>query len=377
MLEVGMDELEGEEDEEEFEQHENYTDDSIQTIEKHQGSVFCIDSFKNLIATGGEDDLGYVFSYDPETKKLDELIQTEKFKDSVTNVAFSCDGKYVAMCDMSGMIRVYILETKALHWSHDVENDIESLSWHPSCNVLFCSTAEGYFYMFKLSTSEIKLMYSGDDANLGCFKILKDGKRAICCYGNGNIRIWDLKTSLSTVNLQSTHEGDIIAVDLSSDGNLIATGGVDMKLQIINSTNGKVICNLDCSGKNKKEENEEKMEDEQGNSIESITFSKSLALVACATLSGMIYVWDLNTQTLRCRHDNKMVGYTKLVWHNQEHLYASTLDGSVQIFDGRNLELIKTLKGHKSEILDFCFNQDSSILYTASNDSLVKMFQLN
>ncbi|CAF0704535.1 unnamed protein product [Brachionus calyciflorus] len=378
LIEVDIDDLIDElerDDEDDNGEEEPYVDDSIFTIEKHNGAVFCIDSYKNLIATGGEDDIGNVFSFDQESKNLQEIIKTEKFKDSVNNIKFSNDGKYVAMSDMSGLIHVYLIENKTLHWSHDLETDIETLGWHPNCNILFCSTSDGYFYMFKFSTGEIRVMYSGDEAGLGCFKILKDGKRAVTAYGNGNVRFWDIKSGQTIHNLLKAHEGDILSMDLSSDGNILVTGGVDMKVKLINTNNFKVVCELCCE--NKPRSGEEAMEDEQEDSIESISFCKTLPLLACATLSGRIYVWDINSHVVRCKFDNKLIGYTKLMWNNQEQLYASTLDGGVQVFDGRNLELIKNLKGHKSEILDFCFNENLTIIYTASNDNLVKLFQVS
>lgn len=369
MVEVDIDDLI-----EELEAEENTRDDSIESIDKHDGAVFCIDSFKNMFATGGEDDLAYVFSYDQQSNTLQELIKTDKFKDSVTNVKFSNDGKYVAISDMSGLIRVYALDTKNLHWTHDLESDIESLDWHPNCNVLFCSTSDGYFYMFKFSTDEIRIMYSGDDAGLGCFKILKDGKRAVTVYNNGNVRFWDMKSGQTVHNLLQAHQDDILSIDLSPDGNLLATVGLDMKLKMINTNNYKIVCELSCS--TKAESDDEAMEEEK-DSIESVSFCKTLPLIACATLSGKIFVWDINTHVLRSQFDNNMIGYSKITWNSQEKLYASTLDGSLQEFDGRNLELNKTYKGHRAEILDFCLNEQSTIIYSASNDNFVKLFCLN
>lgn len=182
-------------------------------------------------------------------------------------------------------------------------------------------------------------------------------------------------------------------------GNLIATGGVDMKLRLINTTNGKLVNTLDCKVNQKssskpakksrendddeaEDENDDDEEEEETNSIESISFSKQLPLVACATLSGQILVWEINSSSIRNRYDNESIGYSKLIWtssnknnNNNETLYASTLGGEIQIFDGRNMQLLKTLRCHKAEILDFCLNQDGNILYTVSNDGCIKLFQ--
>ena len=155
-------------------------DDSILTIDKHDGAVFSVDSFGSLLATGGEDDKAYIWKLVCETQNSvtpSLLLETEKFADSVTNLRFSHDGKYLAVSDMSGNIRVYQVDTLELFWCYDTETDIESLNWHPSCNVLFCGTVEGQFMMFKISTNEIKIMYNGDNSSLSCFKILNDGKQ--------------------------------------------------------------------------------------------------------------------------------------------------------------------------------------------------------
>ncbi len=360
--------------------------------------MFCVDSFKNYLASGGEDDKMYVWCYTDDiinnnnqtesedySKKLQLLIESEKFKDSVTNVKFSCDGKYVAACDMSGIIRVYLIETKELHWQYDVENDIECMDWHPSCNVLFCGTSDGNFFMFKLSTSEIKIMYFGEEQALSCFRILKDGKRAACCYNNGSIRIWDLKTSQTLFNYANAHENDILCIDLSADGNLLATGGVDMKIHLVNTLNGKFIAKLDCSFKKKPTDSASGSDGEvEEDSIESIAFSKNLPLLSCATLNGGLIVWDMNTHMIRSKHENETkVGFSKLIWTNlssenaslNEIIYASCLDGTVQVYDGRNLQLIKKFSCHQSEILDFCLNNTLNLFITGSNDSLIKVFK--
>lgn len=154
-------------------------------------------------------------------------LESEKFSDSVTQVRFNHDSKMVAMCDMSGSLRVYSSLTSSpskkysLLWSHEIESDVEQMSWHAEANVLFCSTSDGYFYMFKVSNSgesEMRVMYAGDNVSLSCFRVLKDGKRAVCCYNNGTIRFWDLKTSQPISSLISCHDGEIICAELNQEG---------------------------------------------------------------------------------------------------------------------------------------------------------------
>lgn len=310
--------------------------------------------------------------------KYELLLKTDKFNDSVTCVSFSCDGKYIAAGDMAGNLRVYLVEDKSLFWSYEVGSDLEVIDWHPSCNVLFCGTSDGQFIMFKLSTNEIKVMYSGDNESLSCFKILKDGKRAVCCYNNGTVRFWDLKTAQTLFNIPNAHEGAILCMDVNQDGNLVASAGTDMKIHLANTNNGKTIVHLDCGSKKEKEVKESMNEDEEPgeeNSIESLSFCKTLPILACATLKGEVFTWDLQSQSLRNKIDNK-VGFSKLIWNGQEQLYGSTLDGAIGLYDGRNLNLIRKIKCFQNEILDFCLNLNLNILFSTSNDHVIKLFQI-
>lgn len=165
-----------------------------------------------------------------------------------------------------------------------------------------------------------------------------------------------------------------------------------MKLRIINTNNAKLLSTLDCrpatktGGESRKKMTMEEDEDdgekekdskEEDDSIESIAFSSQLPLVACSTLSGHVLVWDLNTESVRCHFDNQAEGYSKLVWSN-EKIYAATLAGRVQIFDGRNLERLHTLRCHRdAEILDFQLDPSRLLVCTAASDGLVKIFKTN
>lgn len=107
-------------------------------------------------------------------------------------------------------------------WSYEIDSDVEHMQWHLQANVLFCSTADGYLYMFKIvassSESEMKIMYAGDNASLSCFSILRDGMRAVCCYNSGTVRFWDLKSGQTLSTLVNCHEAEVICVELNHDG---------------------------------------------------------------------------------------------------------------------------------------------------------------
>ena len=60
-------------------------------------------SIAPLAASGGEDDLGYIW----DLTTGDELVKLTGHTDSVTSVAFSADGGLIATGGMDGKIRVW------------------------------------------------------------------------------------------------------------------------------------------------------------------------------------------------------------------------------------------------------------------------------
>jgi angio-associated migratory cell protein len=77
------------------------------------GSVFCCNFEPNegkLAFSGGEDDTAYVW----KVENGEVVFECGNHRDSVTHALFSHDGVYVATADMTGLIQVRKVATKAV-----------------------------------------------------------------------------------------------------------------------------------------------------------------------------------------------------------------------------------------------------------------------
>merc|ERR1719348_1652400 len=129
-----------------IEEHENRVEDQSKLVfSKHTGSVFCcgLNSSAGLVATGGEDDTGFVWSL--ESGEVQYTM--DGWGDSVTNVAWSADYTMLAACDMAGAVKVWKVPGYTLVWSFDLGQDILWLRWHPVAHVLVAGTAEGQVWL--------------------------------------------------------------------------------------------------------------------------------------------------------------------------------------------------------------------------------------
>jgi ribosome assembly protein SQT1 len=80
-------------------------DTSIRSFTNHASSVFAVAVHPSaqIAASGGEDDLGYIWDY--STGEV--LVKLTGHTDSVSNVGFSYDGEMIATGGMDGKVRVW------------------------------------------------------------------------------------------------------------------------------------------------------------------------------------------------------------------------------------------------------------------------------
>ncbi|PFX28860.1 Angio-associated migratory cell protein [Stylophora pistillata] len=335
-------------------------------FQKHTASVFsvAIEPVNSSVGvSGGEDDKAYIWQItDGQT-----LLECHGHKDSVTCTAFSHDGKFVATGDMSGFIIVWDVVTKKEVWNFEA-TDLEWLEWHNEANVLLAGTADGNVWMWKIPGSYCKT-FQGHGCRSTCGIFMKDGKRASVGYEDGTLKLWDLRQGMHTFHLSdgTAHQGSVTCIDGHRDNVLVATGSEDSTVKIVNTNSGKVLSTLAAGFQSENDS-------DPPPSIEAVGFSPQQPMLATASLSGVLGVWDLSSYRLRqeCKHPG---GIVRLKWDSVTPLiYTGCLDGVVRLWDSRSGNCEREWYGHSGEILDLAVARDGSFLITGSGDSTARLF---
>jgi WD40 repeat protein len=184
---------------------------------------------------------------------------------------------------------------------------------------------------------------------------------------------------------------------------LVAYGSADGVCRVLNLNHGKLLASFTCfqpsssssssSNINPAEQNNnpdddddddnggdddnESADESTATTIETVAFGTSHLLI-CGTLSGYIYLWDLNTKQLRTTM-NLQSGIVKCVLNSGYLLYTACLDGHIRLVDIRNGEPLKEWKsggGQGCEIMDMILTSDQRHLLCAYMQGTCRVFQL-
>ncbi|XP_055906939.1 angio-associated migratory cell protein isoform X1 [Eupeodes corollae] len=336
-------------------------DDAILTLRGHAGSAFTCSMHptKDWAVTGGEDDKAIVWN----TQTGEKIHTVEGHKDSVIETHFSSDGSYLATGDMAGEIMVFkISDDLTKIWDYSM-GDMCWMKWHRAANVLIAGSEAGEIYIWRIPSGDCKIL-PGNGVKCESAEITGDGKKLLAGYGNGTVKLWDIKSNSIVMEVElnhpMAHKDNVSTVSCDKENPVYMTGGEDGKILFL--TNSGPVGSVEAGGP-----------------VECVAFSPSadFKVAASGTLQGQIAIWDYQKYSMRtqCEHQQIDDGVTSMKWISDHTLLVGTIQGNIFGYDARNGSRIFTLSGHLGDIYAMQYNAREGIVMSVSEDQTAKIFK--
>jgi WD40 repeat protein len=285
------------------------------------------------------------------------------------SVAFSPDGKLLALGDTNGEIHLWQMpEATLLRTSKEYGSIVLSAAFSPDGKTLATGASNGTIRCWDVSSWSIRQILQGNTSTVLGVAFSPDGKMLASSIGDGTVRFWDWSNGRCLLTLPAhqsqAHEAQLsrrASLAFSPQGKILASGGDGGTLKLWDVETGECL----------------KMFESDSPQIRSVAFSPDGKTIASGGDDCAIGLWDINTgEVLRiCSGHSQIV--VSAAFSPDGHILAScSEDRTVRLWEVASGQCLKTLQSHTSRVWAVAFNPDGKTLASTGEDRTLKLWDV-
>ena len=180
----------------------------------HTKPVQAIDMHKTLplVVTGGEDDMAYLWQYEPKEQVGGQPAVQKPVKelkghtDTVISAKFSADGTMIATAGMDGRIMLWTSSGDHLGTMEDLGDAITYMFWHPKGNIVFAGSADSQSAMW--NDKGVCLQYfTGHASEVTCGALVNQDKMLATGSDDFAVKVFAPKTGELVAHFDNRSKG--------------------------------------------------------------------------------------------------------------------------------------------------------------------------
>ncbi|MEG4272634.1 MULTISPECIES: WD40 domain-containing protein [unclassified Microcoleus] len=277
------------------------------------------------------------------------------------SVAFSPDGKLLALGDTNGEIHLWQMpEVRLLRTSKEYGSIVLSAAFSPDGKTFATGGSNGTIRCWDVSSWSIRQILQGNTSTVLGVAFSPDGKMLASGIGDGTVRFWDWSHGRCLLTLPA-HKSQAWSIAFSPQGNILASGGDDGILKLWDVATGQCL----------------KMFESDCCQIRSVAFSLDGKTVACGGHDALIRIWDINTgEVLRICSGHSQIVVSVAFSPDGQILASCSEDSTVRLWEVASGECLKTLQAHTSRVSSVAFRPDGKILASTGEDCTVRLWDV-
>ncbi len=282
-----------------------------------------------------------------------------EFEDECNAVAYSPDGKYLAVAS-GKVIHLFDATTRVLLrrlTSH--KGEVTSVTIGGYGKLLVSGSKDKTVRVWDVERGKVCHILIGHEDEVTSVTISGDGKLLASGSKDKTVCVWDVESGKKRHRLTG-HEEWVWDVTLSTDGKWLASGSRDNRIQVWDS--GEHVRIL--TGHNY--------------FVNSVTFSPDGKILASAgSLDETILLWDVQRGKLLRGLTEHKHGVTYVVFSpNGNQVASGSPEGDILISDIKMGKILNRFNGHKGGVTSIMFRPDSTQLVSSSNDKTVRLWSV-
>lgn len=315
-----------------------------------------------------------VHLWNPDTgKPVKTLLHIGKTDKPLKSIAYSPDGKSLAVGGDDGILRVIESDTGKARYTSPTRNArIEEVVWSPNGNLVALgdSNSQVAVYAPGLPNQLAMAVQGVDFGEVYGVAYSADSGAVFTCGKDGKARLTagpkpdgsSAGNTATKLREYTGHDGAVYCLALvPTDGKTLVTGGEDRSVRLWDVASGKQLRSF------------------QGHltKLSAVTARGDGGQIASGSEDGAIRIWDLNAVD----EHRALTEATDSLWAvvyspDGKHIAAAGSDLAIRVYDAQTGKLEATLTGAKSPVTALAFFPDSNRLVSAGGDRVVVVWDV-